>query len=126
MAELILNDIERAALDRFLGVALPSHGPIEKTVNLGPDGWELIRTIVVSHAAARLAERPSKETYLRPGQAAEMLGVSMEALKNWTKANHFWCEVTPGGHRRYPKEALLEAFRKERVKQDTENARLVG
>jgi len=39
-------------------------------------------------------------TYIRPGEAAEMLGVSRDAIRRYSDAGRIDAIVTPGGHRR--------------------------
>lgn len=49
---------------------------------------------------------------LTPGQAAARLGVSPKTLGRWAKAGTLTMARTPGGHRRYPSDAV-EALRQE-------------
>ena len=43
----------------------------------------------------------NKETLLSIGEASEMLGVSVQTLRNWEKRGYIQSERTPSGHRRY-------------------------
>ena len=40
-------------------------------------------------------------TYLSPGQAARMLGVSPKTVNRWANEGRIPCAVTLGGHRRF-------------------------
>lgn len=40
-------------------------------------------------------------TYLTPGQAARMLGVSPKTVNRWANDGRIPCAVTLGGHRRF-------------------------
>lgn len=42
-----------------------------------------------------------KNTMLSIGEAAELLGVSVQTLRNWEKRGYIQSERTPSGHRRY-------------------------
>ena len=41
------------------------------------------------------------EELVSPKQAAKMLGVCTDTLRNWTKDGKIKCVKTAGGHRRY-------------------------
>lgn len=42
-----------------------------------------------------------EQEYLRPGQAAAMLGVHMQTLIRWSEAGTLGVMILPSGHRRY-------------------------
>jgi len=44
--------------------------------------------------------------YIRPGEAAEMLGVSRDAIRRYSDAGRIDAIVTPGGHRRIDRESV--------------------
>lgn len=48
------------------------------------------------------------EGYLTPGQVANMLHVSPKTISRWAKDGRVPCVVTLGGHRRFPREAIVE------------------
>lgn len=54
---------------------------------------------------------PKNADLLWIGEAAELLGVSTETIRNWTSAGKLAAVVTPGGHRRYRKEDVEAALR---------------
>jgi hypothetical protein len=63
-------------------------------------------------------EPPSKTTsmtetdeYLSPKQAMKLLGVSDGSINNWRNAGLLPYKLTPGGHYRYPKRAVLGLLR---------------
>jgi excisionase family DNA binding protein len=43
----------------------------------------------------------SAATYLTPGQAAQILGVSPKTVNRWANDGRIPCAVTLGGHRRF-------------------------
>jgi len=45
-------------------------------------------------------------SYIRPGEAAEMLGVSTDAIRRYSNAGTIEAIVTPGGHRRIDRESV--------------------
>jgi len=52
------------------------------------------------------------DNLLSIGEAARLLGVSPETLRNWHKKNLLQPYVTPGGHRRYAKADIENLLRK--------------
>ena len=40
------------------------------------------------------------------GQAAELLGVSVDTVRRWADAGHLSCYRTPGGQRRFSRDQL--------------------
>jgi len=48
--------------------------------------------------------------FLNTAQAAEFLGVCTKTLKRWDKAGKLPAHRTPGGHRRYTREELMQAL----------------
>ena len=44
--------------------------------------------------------------YIRPGEAAELLGVSTDAIRRYSDAGRIDAIVTPGGHRRIDRESV--------------------
>lgn len=54
---------------------------------------------------------PKNEDLLWIGEAAALLGVSPETVRNWTNAGKLAAVVTPGGHRRYRRSDVLAAFK---------------
>ena len=56
--------------------------------------------------------RANGEGWLRLGEAAAELGVSLNTLRRWSDSGKLTCYRSPGGHRRYRRgdvEALLRA-----------------
>ncbi len=49
------------------------------------------------------------QDWLRLGEAASVLGVSLNTLRQWSDAGHVRCYRSPGGHRRY-RRSDLDAF----------------
>ena len=50
---------------------------------------------------------PSSESdWLRPGQAAEFLGVAQSTIRTWSDQGRLRAFYTPGGHRRYRRRDL--------------------
>ena len=47
-----------------------------------------------------------KQTYLTRGELAELFGVSPHTVTRWAKEGRLPSMLTPGGHRRYPREAV--------------------
>jgi hypothetical protein len=58
------------------------------------------------------------DEYLSPKQAMKLLGVSDGSINNWRNAGLLPYKLTPGGHYRYPKRAVLGLLR-----DPTENGR---
>lgn len=54
---------------------------------------------------------PKSEELLWIGEAAGLLGVSTETIRNWTNAGKLAAVVTPGGHRRYRREDVEAALK---------------
>lgn len=48
-----------------------------------------------------MVEGTSEGTYLTPGQAARMLGVSPKTINRWANEQRIPCAMTLGGHRRF-------------------------
>jgi excisionase family DNA binding protein len=48
-----------------------------------------------------VVEHTSDGTYLTPGQAARMLGVSPKTINRWANEGRIPCAMTLGGHRRF-------------------------
>ena len=65
-----------------------------------------------SAASAQAADPPSitprPSTYLRVGEAAEILQVSPKTVCRWAMDGKLPYQRTLGGHRRYPEEAIRE------------------
>ena len=55
-----------------------------------------------------LAVTPQPSTYLRAGEAAEILQVSPKAICRWAMDGKLPFQRTLGGHRRYPEQAIRE------------------
>jgi excisionase family DNA binding protein len=56
--------------------------------------------------------RANGQDWLRLGEAAAELGVSLNTLRRWSDAGRLTCYRSPGGHRRYRRadvEALMRA-----------------
>jgi len=59
--------------------------------------------------------------WLRLGEAADALGVSLSTLRRWSDTGKLACYRSPGGHRRYRRtdvEALLDSHGDDRLQQD--------
>lgn len=54
---------------------------------------------------------PAGEPLLTIGEAAVLLGVTPQTIRNWTTAGKLAAVVTPGGHRRYRREDVEAALR---------------
>ena len=65
-----------------------------------------------SDVSAQEADPPSitarPSTYLRVGEAAELLQVSPKTVCRWAMDGKLPFQRTLGGHRRYPEEAIRE------------------
>lgn len=48
-----------------------------------------------------MADVPRDGSYLTPGQAARILGVSPKTVNRWANLDRIPCAVTLGGHRRF-------------------------
>ncbi|MGH7870077.1 MAG: helix-turn-helix domain-containing protein, partial [Candidatus Dormibacteraceae bacterium] len=53
-----------------------------------------------------LAEREAEENWLSLGEAARLLGVTATTLRRWSDSGHLPRLTTPGGHRRFAREAV--------------------
>jgi excisionase family DNA binding protein len=56
-------------------------------------------------------DHEAEETYLTPAQAARLLHVSPKTIARWADQGRLACLVTPGGHRRLPREEVLAVAR---------------
>jgi excisionase family DNA binding protein len=54
------------------------------------------------------AHQPADYQFLTPREAARIFGVRTVTLAQWAREGKIACRVTPGGHRRYPREAIQE------------------
>ena len=65
-----------------------------------------------SDASAQAADPPSvpprQSSYLRVGEAAEILQVSPKTVCRWAMDGKLPFQRTLGGHRRYPEQAIRE------------------
>jgi excisionase family DNA binding protein len=65
-----------------------------------------------SDASAQIADPPSvtsrPASYLRVGEAAEILQVSPKTVCRWAMDGKLPFQRTLGGHRRYPEQAIRE------------------
>lgn len=52
-------------------------------------------------------DQEEEESYLTPAQAARLLHVSPKTIARWAHQGRLACLVTPGGHRRFPREAVV-------------------
>lgn len=53
---------------------------------------------------------PTDANYLRTGEVAQIFGVSERSVRQWADAGRLPCLRTPGGHRLFPKGAVMEAL----------------
>lgn len=53
-----------------------------------------------------MAPASAKGSYLSPGQAARILGVSPKTVARWANNGRIPCVVTLGGHRRFRADAI--------------------
>lgn len=56
----------------------------------------------------------SEELEYSAGEAAKFLGVSIGTIRKWSDDGHLRSMRTPGGHRRYSHEDLMDFLRKMR------------
>jgi excisionase family DNA binding protein len=61
-----------------------------------------------SDASAQAAVTPRQSSYLRVGEAAEILQVSSKTICRWAMDGKLPFQRTLGGHRRYPEQAIRE------------------
>jgi excisionase family DNA binding protein len=65
-----------------------------------------------SEVSAQVADPPSviprQSSYLRVGEAAEILQVSPKTICRWAMDGKLPFQRTLGGHRRYPEQAIRE------------------
>lgn len=54
-----------------------------------------------------VGERPDLDELMRPTEAARTLAISRRTLSEWALAGLLPYRETPGGHRRYPRWAVL-------------------
>ena len=54
-----------------------------------------------------LEKNPSGSEYLRASEAAQLLHVSPKTVSRWAKEGKIPHFVTLGGHRRFPKDAIV-------------------
>lgn len=59
----------------------------------------------MTHEPARPASRP--QTWLTIQEASDLIGVSQATLRRWTESGDVEAFVTPGGHRRFARTAIL-------------------
>ena len=68
--------------------------------------------LISSDASAQAADQPSvtprPSSYLRVGEAAEILRVSPKTVCRWAMDGKLPYQRTLGGHRRYPEQAIRE------------------
>ena len=55
-------------------------------------------------------DRPDPETLLPPGDVARLFHVTPKTIGRWHEAGILVGERTPGGHRRFPAEAVHELY----------------
>jgi excisionase family DNA binding protein len=53
------------------------------------------------------AAAPAADDYLGLGEAARLLGITPQTLRRWADRGQIASYTTPGGHRRFPRSALL-------------------
>lgn len=53
------------------------------------------------------AAAPAGEDYVGLGEAARLLGITPQTLRRWADRGQIASYTTPGGHRRFPRSALL-------------------
>jgi excisionase family DNA binding protein len=56
---------------------------------------------------ALVGERADLAALMRPTEAARVLAISRRTLSHWAAAGLLPYRETPGGHRRFPREAVL-------------------
>jgi excisionase family DNA binding protein len=55
----------------------------------------------------------SRDDLMRPTEVAELFGVDPKTVTRWGRAGKLPSIRTPGGHRRYPREAVMALLRGE-------------
>jgi len=55
---------------------------------------------------------PAEPEYLKPAEAARMLHISPRTIDRWADHGYLPCLVTLGGHRRFPRHAILAVAEK--------------
>ena len=53
------------------------------------------------------AAAPASDDYLGLGEAARLLGITPQTLRRWADRGQIASYTTPGGHRRFPRSALV-------------------
>jgi excisionase family DNA binding protein len=56
-----------------------------------------------------MADVSRENSYLTPGQAARILGVSPKTVNRWANLDRIPCAVTLGGHRRFRADVIAAA-----------------
>ena|SRR5437899_52150 len=64
-----------------------------------------------------------KADLLTPAEAAALLNVSVKSLTRWATTGRVPVVVTPGGHRRYPRQALLEVIHRKPTRRPDRGSR---
>ncbi len=52
----------------------------------------------------------AKDSYMKPKQVAKLFGVSPKTISRYADEGRLPCIVTLGGHRRFPREAILNVL----------------
>lgn len=55
---------------------------------------------------------PDLPVMLRPFEVAALFGVDTKTVWKWSRDGQIECVVTPGGHRRYPRDQVLALMRR--------------
>lgn len=61
---------------------------------------------MIFHPESEYSILESQVLLLRPGEAASVLHVSIQTLRNWARQGKIRCVRTPTGQLRYPKDAV--------------------
>ena len=74
-----------------------------RVATFGPfwTGQAVCRTVI------GVGDRPDLASLMRPSEAARTLAISRRTLSDWAVAGLLPYRETPGGHRRYPRAAVL-------------------
>src|SRR4051812_2895186 len=64
----------------------------------------------------------NEKTILSIGEAAELLGVHIDTLRNWERRGLLSPSVTPGGHRRYDRTNLQKLLKEKNMIKQIDNS----
>jgi excisionase family DNA binding protein len=60
------------------------------------------------------ADLPENDGYLRPSEVAKLLHVSAQTVSRWANEGKIRCQITLGGHRRFPRSEVARLQQEQR------------